>query len=138
MPFKPLIPRSDRARFIDLLGSASLLAGILGSAVNVEGKKGTSSEFVESYFLEVFCKVKSREGADGTTADDGDALGRGGGHSVYGGRSRHFSGTEIPEIPKSGVSADLQLWKLLKDPSQLHKRTSVSGDCMGQYSDLRA
>ena len=51
----------------------------------------------------MFCNVKSCEGADGTTADDGDALGRGGGHSVDGGRTGHSSGTEIPEILKSAV-----------------------------------
>lgn len=87
MPLIPLIPRSDKARLIDLLGRASLLAGILGSTVNDGGERTTCSEFVECYFLEVFCKVESCEGADGTAADDGNALVRGRGHSFDGGSS---------------------------------------------------
>jgi hypothetical protein len=39
-----------------------------------EQERGTWSEFIESYFGEVFCKVQGREGANGAAANNGDRL----------------------------------------------------------------
>ena len=50
-PRIPRIPRSEKARLIDLFGSAARFSGILGSdCKNLEREDGTWSEFVESYF----------------------------------------------------------------------------------------
>lgn len=115
---------------IDLLGSASLLAGILGSIVNLEGKRGTCSEFVESYFLEVFCKVKSCEGANGTTADDGDALGRGGGggHSVDGGTPQVLKSPKSPNRVRAQIFGCGNFLKILLNYTKGLESREIVGD----------